>query len=142
MWIMTPFGILMPAAIPDKVREEMISADMGDSLEWDMQVRTRDRRALTYLRKRYMRNTLGPTIATPEMDYDFRAYCSAVDFGYVVQRMIIEIDYEKFKPETEKFKWGRDLHVLYNRIWSVVFTHYDKQAAPKRRERLAWWEDK
>jgi hypothetical protein len=146
MWIMTPFGILMPAALPEKIREEFTREwNATPDLEylivaWDLQVRTRDKRALTYLRKRYMRGTLGPTIATPEMDYDFRAYCSAVDFASAVSLMILEIDYEKFKPETERFKWGRDLHGLYNKIWGVVFTHYDR-STPKPPERKRWWED-
>lgn len=122
MWIMTPFGILMPAAIPEDV-------DQAPEL---LQIRARDRRALIYLRDNYMHGELGKIKHTPSFDYQYRAYADRLHFADAISRMIVEIDYEKFKPES---KW-RDLHDLYNRIWGVVFDHYGASAAiPKPKTR-------
>lgn len=131
MWIMTPFGILMPALRPyDTIK------DPND--ERYLQVRARDKRALTYLRRHYMRETLGPTIGTPRMDYEYRAYCVHEDFAIAVSTMIEAIDYEKFKPETEIAlgpKRGRRLHFLYNRIWGVIATHHDSSVLARYERR-------
>ena len=115
MWIMTPFGILMPAKIPANV-----------VAHGELQIRARDKRALTYLRKHYM-PTLGKTMYTPNLDYEYRAYTWKADFAEAVTRMIEDIDYEKFKPES---KWV-DLHNLYTRIWGVVFDHYNPRGWDK-----------
>lgn len=113
MWIMTPFGILMPSTRPDHAIKR------GDSRK--LQIRVRDRRALTYLRDNYMGDELSKIVATPKMDYNFRAYCTHDDFARAVAQMIVDIDYEKFKPESV----SHDLHKLYNEIWYVVFDHYE-----------------
>lgn len=120
MWIMTPFGILMPSIRPDHAIKR------SDTRK--LQIRVRDRRALVYLRDNYMGDELSKIVATPKMDYNFRAYCEHDDFARAVARMILDIDYEKFKPETV----SDDLHKLYNEIWFVVFEHYE---FPKKRRR-------
>lgn len=117
MWIMTPFGILMPAQRP----EITITDDKWRDAK--LQIRVRDRRALVYLRKNYMGRKLGPIIATPDLDYDYRSYCTHDDFAAVVARMVIDIDYAKFKPEAI----DDNLHHLYNRIWAVVSVHYGQR---------------
>lgn len=111
MWIMTSFGILMPAAINE---------NDPHYLEWDLQVRSRERRALTYFQTRYMpANTFTPVRATPSHDYDFRFYAERTAFADAVAELITEIDYEKFKPTTLRRNMGGDrLHQLYNAIWA------------------------
>ncbi len=119
MWIMTPFGILMPSQRPTATM-------VGDARS--LQIRARDKQALQFLKRHYMPTTLGKIIHTPDFDYEYRAYCTKADFAEAMDRMIGEIDYEKFKPQTEvalgKIDGGK-LHTLYNRIWSVVAQHYD-----------------
>lgn len=130
MWIMTPFGIIMPAS-PAKS-----SLPEGESVSDWLQVRARDRQALTYLRKNYcMGKRLGRIIYTPQRDYEYRAYCRKVDFIDAMRRVIEDIDYEKFKPQAHT----ESLHDLYLKIWGVVFSHYDRRVPKLRRKR--WYED-
>lgn len=119
MWIMTPDGILMPAATPN-------TPGIWDG--WDMQVRARDKRVLQKLRRRMLAEHMhiSDIVATPELDYEFRFYADSTDVGAVLGDMIAEIDYEKFKPVSlKKGRGGDKLHSLYNRIWGVVADHYD-----------------
>ena len=132
MWIMTNFGILMPAALPNELRARFYeewdrSVDETDLRPWDLQVRSRDRATLRKLRKRMQRFTVtSEVVATPELDYEYRLYCMRNDFAFWVRSAVLEIDYEKFKPTTmRKGGGGRKLHDLYNRIWSVVFASYE-----------------
>ncbi len=124
MWLMTGFGILMPAVRPAK------TIARGD--DRTMQIRARVARHLDILRARYMPGTLGPTQYTASMDYEYRAYCTPHAFALAVATMITEIDYLKFKPITEDRYGDRDLHDTYNSIWSVVSsrlsTHYHRTA--------------
>lgn len=119
MWIMTPDGILMPCAVPSTT---------GPWDGWDQQVRARDKRVLTKLRKRMLAEQMNVSdiVATPQLDYEYRMYVNCDDFGYIINQMIVEIDYEKFKPVSLKRGRGGDrLHSLYNRIWGVVADAYD-----------------
>ena len=122
MWIMTPFGIIMPA------QAEATAPVAGDPADC-FQVRARDRKALTYLRKHYMGGRLGAIIATPNRDYEFRAYCTKVAFADALRDMVLEVDYEKFKPQART----ESLHDLYLRLWYVVFDHYGSPWNAKRR---------
>lgn len=115
MWIMTSFGILMPSIIPPKYQKP------GD--DRTLQIRTRREKDLTILRTKYMPRTLGPSIYSPDKDYEWRAYCTPEAFGLAMAQMITEIDYAKFKPTTEDQYHDRELHDTYNAIWSVVSRH-------------------
>lgn len=131
MWIMTRHGILMPSLIPPaerrRLHDEIFSGDETINPNWDLQIRTRDRAPLVALAK-IMGGDLGPIIATPQMDYEYRAYCTKRDFADAMQWMIKDINYEKFKPAARtKF-----LHDLYVRIWEVVYFAYDKKVKRKR----------
>lgn len=148
MWIMTSYGILMPAALPPEV-ESLINQgrQTSDDTWWDMQVRGRDRKSLEAARRGTQQfGRCSKIIATPKLDYDYRFYCAAVDFASAMAEEIEAIEYEKFKPTTEEpGGGGPHLHRLYNRIWSVVFDHYDRTTT--RRGKLVknpkhWWEDK
>jgi hypothetical protein len=112
VWLMTSFGILMPAARP------VDTVASGDPRT--MQVRARRRVDLEVLRDEYMGDDLGEIIHTPDMDYNYRAYCTPEAFGAVVAQLVEEIDYLKFKPTTESRYKDALLHRVYDEIWSVV----------------------
>ena len=119
MWIMTPFGFITPAA------RAANSIEPGDLR--GLQVRARDRRALAHLKRHYL-PTLGNILATPERDYEYRAYCTHSAFAVAMSRLVATIDYEKFKPQTEVVLGedeGGKLHSLYIRIWGVIAEHYE-----------------
>ncbi len=111
MWVMTGFGILMPAIRPPKTVPE----DDNRTI----QVRSRRAKDLDILRDEYMGDELGPTIATPEFDYNYRAYCTPEAWGRALYNMAQDIDYEKFKPTTDRYN-DHELHAVYNSIWGTV----------------------
>src|SRR5262245_5841738 len=135
---MTSYGILMPADLPGEL--------VDTRFNWDMQVRARDRRTLrvTVAKMRNIKMNVSSVQATPQLDYEYRFYCDRADFAEFIRQEVLEIDYEKFKPTTESKEEGGGprLHRLYNRIWGVVFDHYDPPPKPKKRKNLHWWEDK
>jgi len=116
MWIMTPFGILMPSAIPASVRTI-----------YDLQVRARDRAALKKFAKRYLLDAeYSPIEYMPHTDYEYRFHCMKDDFAFAMSAMAREIDYVKFKPTTSRpGMGGDDLHDLYNTLWYTIARHYD-----------------
>lgn len=111
MWVMTPFGILMPSIRPKD------TVPTGDNRT--IQVRTRREQDLEILRDEYMGDELGPIMVTPDMDYNFRAYCTPEAWGRALFQMATEIDYEKFKPTTDRYN-DHELHRVYNSIWGTV----------------------
>lgn len=113
MWAMTSFGILMPAIRP------LHTVPIHD--DRTMQIRTRRAKDLDILRAQYMQGQLGANIHTPDKDYEYRAYCRPEDFASAMARMILEIDYLKFKPTTDRYADNK-LHTCYNRIWTTVMT--------------------
>jgi len=125
MWIMTSFGILMPAAIPAELDPE------GGLL----QIRTRDRQTLVELKRQLPH--LENIHHTPEMDYQYRAYVPRAAFAAWLADYAAEIDYTKFKPTVDRYpRTARRLHDLYLRIWGEVYEAYQ----PRRRsERKDWW---
>jgi hypothetical protein len=126
MWVMTSFGILMPSAIPASVSVKDPS--------WTLQVRARDRQTLTTALEWMNTYELGHSkiIATPDLDYEYRFYCSHGSFAELMDVLVGQIDYEKFKPTTELMPQTRHLHDLYNEIWGVVFTHYSRRRNVRR----------
>lgn len=110
MWIGTPFGFLMPAIRPPK------TVPVGDTRT--LQIRSRRSIDLDILRATYMAGKLGSTLHTPQMDYRYRAYCTPEAFAFAVARMVTEIDYTKFKPQTRRYG-DHLLHEFYNRVWAV-----------------------
>jgi hypothetical protein len=112
MWIATGFGFLMPAVRPAK------TIRFGD--DRTLQVRARRARDLDLLRAEYMQGKLGPTLHTPDKDYEYRAYCTPEAFAFAVAQMVMGIDYLKFKPTSLDRYEDAELHSMLNRIWSVV----------------------
>ncbi len=126
MWIMTSYGIIMPAAIPANVRP-FYPYDGWDD-DWDFQIRARDRKALTKVRKRLIADGAEPSknVPTPTRDYEYRMYVNRWTFAAFMQEEIVAIDYTKFKPTTERRGGGgAKLHNLYTRIWFAVAEAYD-----------------
>jgi hypothetical protein len=111
MWLCVPFGILMPAIRPPH------TVAKGD--DRTMQIRSRRKQDLDILRAEWMQGTLGRSIHTPGMDYEYRAYCTPAAFALTIAKMIEKIDYLKFKPTTDRYE-DQDLHSCYNRMWGVV----------------------
>lgn len=112
MWIMTSFGFIAVAA--------------SDRPEWELQVRARDRDVLRKLRKTYLLRHSSKIQATPERDYEFRFYCSKEALAEALDRLVGEINSQKFKPTTlRRGQGGVRLHDLYVRIWCVIAEHYD-----------------
>lgn len=112
MWIMTPFGVLMPCRIPPKHQNPKDPRTM--------QVRARRAKDLDILRALYMQGRLGQTLHTRDKDYEYRAYCTPEDLKIALCDMVDDAaTYDKFKPETLRFEdW--DLYRTYNKIWNVV----------------------
>lgn len=142
MWIMTKYGILMPSEIPMAHRHPAHP-------EWDLQVRARERGALTQLKRDARRYgyVVGPIIATPQMDYEFRVYVQRGVFAELMMMEILNIRGAKFKPTTEHVGGGGpDLHHLYNAIWYIVARHYGsipdpiERPAPRKKAKGFPWE--
>jgi hypothetical protein len=116
MWICTPFGILMPAVRPAKHIPE------GDNRT--MQVRARQREYLDLFRKHYCPE-LGESINFPNQDYQWKAYCTPEQLAAAMGKLMLAIDFEKFKPETFNPRWGLstalrgELHSCYNSMWTT-----------------------
>lgn len=110
MWVMTSWGILMPSLRPP--------ATVPDGDDRVLQVRARRDRDLNILRALYLPE-LGETIHTPTFDYNYRAYCTKAQFAAAMAKVTEDIDYEKFKPTTDRFN-DNELHGVYNSIWGTV----------------------
>lgn len=115
MWIATTFGFLSATKRPAKSL-----TDYGNP-EMDLQVRARDRKALSALR-RFMSNETTRIISTEDSDYRFRVYCESEKFALAMARMVFEIDYTNFKDAVD----NEGLHTMYMNIWLVVARHYGK----------------
>lgn len=112
MWIMAPFGILMLA--------DRGAANVPEGDPRTLQVRARRSIDLDRFRQEYCPE-LGETIPTPERDYNCRAYCTPAQFSAAMTIMVAAIDYEKFKPTTDRYpEGGALLHSVYNSIWGTV----------------------
>lgn len=119
MWIATSYGFLMPAIRPPKT----VAKDDDRTL----QVRARRPKDLDILRAEYMKGKLGPTVHTPKFDYEYRAYCTPEAFALAVARMIVEIDYLKFKPTTDRYE-DNELHDMYNSMWGTILSHLSSKS--------------
>ncbi len=111
MWIMTSFGILMPSVRPAG------TIPPGD--ERHIQVRARRRKDLEILKAEYMGDKLGEIQALVGTDYEYRAYCTRVDWAETMAKMSLDIDYTKFKPTTDRYK-DHSLHALYLSMWGMI----------------------
>lgn len=134
MIVATSFGLFMPALRPDYAT---LPPDAPE-----LQVRARRRVDLDRLR-RYMteRNLeLGPTIALPHTDYQYRAYTTRATWGLALAAIAMDIDYVKFKDTPAKYHRDHKLTAAYNRVWSALFDSFPSgsvYARPARKGRAA-----
>lgn len=128
MWIFAPLGLLMPSNFPaDKVSKEFVP----DGSDFDLQVRARVESHL----ENFIRDYLVPMglehsaiEMTPQMDYNCRIYMSKADFAAALAAMVMDIDFQKFKPTAEDkdeagkplYKDGVAYHSVLNSIWGTV----------------------
>ena len=129
MWIFAPGGLLMPSTFPaDKVEPGYLDAEGT----FDLQIRVR---AVSHL-ENFIRDYLTPMglkhsdiQRTPHMDYNARIYMSRQDFATALSAMVLDIDYQKFKPTAERrnedgsLMYGADsgtYHSVLNSIWGSV----------------------
>lgn len=119
MWVFATFGILMPAIRPPAT----VAKDDPKTL----QIRSRRAKDLDILRAKYMLGTLGATIHTPQLDYEYRAYCEPQHFSEALSKMVLDIDWKKFKPETIDKYADEDLHRFYNAVWGVMFSAFSEK---------------
>ena len=128
MWIMAPFGVLMPSLRPQGTVPE------GDVRT--IQIRARRRSELEWLKALYFKD-MEEIIFMPNTDYEYRTYCTPDKLAEVLGNMARDIDYTKFKPTTETFG-EKKLHEAYNRIWSILYDMFstnrylDQQHEPKK----------
>lgn len=125
MWIMTSEGFVTPADIPAALKRQFQDLDFVD---YDMQLRARDRKVLVKLRKRMIANgcSVSAISDTRDRDYEYRVYVIRDEFANVLADMVRAIDYEKFKPTTERRGGGgKDTHNLYIKLWYAIAEHYD-----------------
>lgn len=119
MWIFTPQGLLMPAAVPmDKV-DPALTHDG----KFDFQIRGRVAEHLQNFIDAYMEEgTYNPVIQlTPEMDYNARFYTTREAFAQAMTRALMAVNYEKFKPQA--YDHDQKSHPYYaclNSIWGTV----------------------
>lgn len=125
MWDFTPFGLMMPAAVPmDKADAKFTEG------KYDLQVRGRVDSHLLYMMEHYMEpGSFHDEIEyTPGMDYNVRFYTTREAYADAMRLIILDIDYKKFKPTAERkdaagvalYKGGADYHSVLNAIWGSV----------------------
>ena len=146
MWIFTPYGAYFPSQRPLDT--------MAEGETHTIQIRARRRLELDRLKAFYPDIPTGEIIFMPNTDYEYRMYCTPTALGMLLALMAADIDYTKFKPETEKFGETK-LHNAYNRIWSILYDAFStnryleqdtgwrraKRGNPRKAERKNWWED-
>jgi hypothetical protein len=127
-WIFLPGGLLMPAEFPaDKADPKFVP----EGSDFDLQIRARVKSHLENFIRDYMEPmglTYSEIEATPQMDYNFRFYCSREDFAKAIAEAMLNIDYMKFKPTAEDrdeegkplYADGKDYHSVLNTIWGSV----------------------
>lgn len=128
MFICASWGMLMPALRPPHT--------VPDGDLQTIQIRTRRKKDLEILRDKYMSNTLGEIQHTPNMDYNYRAYCTPADLGIALMLIAQDINYVKFK-ETAKTQYeDASLYNVYNSFWGTA----TQLGAPYEGQKFGDWD--
>jgi hypothetical protein len=133
MWICLPMGMYMPALRPAH------TVPAGDNRL--LQIRSRRFVDLVRLKNEYLPE-LGEIIELPHTDYEFRAYCTHEQWANALARAALDIDYVKFKEQSEKKYGDKKLHEVYTAMWSTVYarlsTHkiFTRQKSTSKRARV------
>jgi hypothetical protein len=102
MWIFTTIGFF---SVVQKPGQEHLT------------VRARVKEDLDALRQKLPE--LGPTRATPERDYAYRATVAHADLARALAGLASDIDYDNFKSEVADVQ-GIDRELVYSRVWKVL----------------------
>lgn len=121
-WHFFDFGLLMPALIPEKHRNAAHVLGDNPDAKYDLQIRVRLREHLEYFLDNFMEDgTYNPEIhATPEMDYNYRAYTTVEAYAEGVKQATLKIDYVKFKDSSDRYPWNKKYHSILTSIWSKL----------------------
>lgn len=113
MWVCLPMGMYMPALRPPH------TVPAGDNRL--LQIRSRRRVDLDRLRRELLPE-LSATINLPHTDYEFRAYCTHEQWANALAQASMDIDYVKFKEQSEVKYRDKKLHDVYTAMWYTVFS--------------------
>jgi hypothetical protein len=81
-------------------------------------VRARVKKDLTELRRVYMPELSKPTFHL-DYDYPYRAMISHAEFGKGMAKLVMDIDYAKFKSAVAQ-KQGFRRSSIYTRVWNIM----------------------
>lgn len=112
-----------------------------------MEIRTRDRKHIKELRKRYP-GLIGETIALTDgtADFPYRVFITRADLTGVLAGLVYEIDYVQFKKDAK----DPIVHRVLNSMWSTWLNAYPKFSKWNattllrptiERRRKNWWDD-
>lgn len=107
MWIVSRIGFFSVVQKP------------SDRAQSTLTVRARVAGDLDTLRAQYLPE-LGPTEATPNNDYAFRATAPQDKVAEAVKALVADIDYSNFKIEVAKVQ-GADRSHKYHDVWSALY---------------------
>lgn len=119
MWICLPMGMYMPALRPAH------TIPAGDDRL--LQIRARRRVDLDRLRRELLPE-LGDTVHLKHTDYEFRAYCTHEQWANALAQAALDIDYVKFKEQSEVKYNDKKLHDVYTAMWYTVFSKMSTKA--------------
>lgn len=125
MWVCAPCGMYMPALRPPHT----VPCD-DDRL---LQIRSRRIIDLRRLKAEYLPE-LGDIIELKYTDYEYRAYCTHEQWAAALAKMAMDIDYVKFKEQSEKKYNDTELHNTYVRMWGTVFS-----ALSSKKHQSTYW---
>ena len=123
MWIMTSYGFVALADQPAETRNMLLDP----THRWDTQIRGRDFRTMCEVAKRLEtieRGCASPVTATADRDYEWRIWAPREVVAAWLNDEVLDMDYTKFKPTTERYRRMPKLHDLYTELWYVIARHY------------------
>jgi len=125
-WIFLPGSMMMPALAP------LDKADHSLTLGYrELQVRGRLVSHLQDFIDTYMTThdlDHSEIEETPGMDYNARFYCTREAYAQAMYHAILDIDYRKFKEQSERqnpngtprYPRGREYHQVLNSMWTAA----------------------
>ncbi len=116
MWLNAPIGFFSVVQKP------------GDA---HLTVRARIAEDLDRLRAQYLPE-LGPTVATPKADYQYRATAPHAAVGQALERLALALHYANFKSEVATRQGAARAHV-YSAVWQVLASGLPGLDAPPKK---------
>lgn len=124
-WIFLPGAMMMPSETPMDIADPKLTLGTRN-----IQVRGRLVSHLQHFIDTYMEPhglDHSEIEETPDMDYTCRFYATKESFAMGMYHAMMDIDYRKFKQQSERtnedgslmFERGKEYHSVLNSIWSV-----------------------